>query len=68
MTFGEKLIRLRKGQGLSQEALAEALGVSRQAVSRWEQGTALPDAGKLLPCARLFQVSVDWLLDDGRDW
>ena len=68
MTFGEKLIRLRKGQGLSQEALAEALGVSRQAVSRWEQGTALPDAGKLLPCARLFQVSVDWLLDDGRNW
>lgn len=68
MTFGEKLIRLRKGQGLSQETLAEALGVSRQAVSRWEQGTALPDAAKLLPCARLFQVSVDWLLDDGRDW
>ena len=68
MTFGEKLTRLRKGQGLSQEALAEALGVSRQAVSRWEQGTALPDAGKLLPCARLFQVSVDWLLDDGRGW
>ena len=68
MTFGEKLIRLRKGRGLSQEALAEALGVSRQAVSRWEQGAALPDAAKLLPCARLFQVSVDWLVDDGRGW
>ena len=47
MTFSEKLIRLRKREGLSQEALAEILGVSRQAVSRWEQGTALPDGGKL---------------------
>ena len=68
MTFSEKLIRLRKREGLSQEALAEVLGVSRQAVSRWEQGTALPDGGKLLPCARQFGVSVDWLLDDAQDW
>lgn len=68
MTFAEKLVRLRKREGLSQEALAEALGVSRQAVSRWEQGTALPDAAKLLPCARYFGVSVDWLLDDERAW
>ena len=68
MTFSEKLIRLRRREGLSQEALAEVLGVSRQAVSRWEQGTALPDGGKLLPCARHFGVSVDWLLDDAQDW
>lgn len=68
MTFGEKLTRLRKREGLSQEALAERLGVSRQAVSRWEQNTALPDAAKLLPCARLFSVSVEWLLDDARGW
>lgn len=68
MTFAEKLMRLRKREGLSQEALAEALGVSRQAVSRWEQGTALPDAAKLLPCARLFRVSVEWLLDPNQDW
>ena len=68
MTFGEKLTGLRKREGLSQEALAEHLGVSRQAVSRWEQGTALPDAAKLLPCARLFSVDVEWLLDDARDW
>ena len=56
------------GAGLSQEALAEKLDVSRQAVSRWEQGTALPDAAKLLPCAKLFSVSVEWLLDDARNW
>ena len=68
MTFSEKLIRLRKREGLSQEALAEALCVSRQAVSRWEQGTALPDGAKLLPCARHFGVSVDWLLDEAQDW
>ena len=68
MTFSEKLIRLRKREGLSQEALAEMLGVSRQAVSRWEQRTALPDGGKLLPCARQFGVSVDWLLDEGQGW
>ena len=68
MTFSEKLIRLRRREGLSQEVLAEVLGVSRQAVSRWEQGTALPDGAKLLPCARHFGVSVDWLLDDAQDW
>ena len=68
MTFGEKLTRLRKREGLSQEALAEKLGVSRQAVSRWEQNTALPDAAKLLPCAKLFSVNVEWLLDDARGW
>ena len=63
MTFSEKLIRLRKREGLSREALAEMLGVSR-----WEQGTALPEGGKLLPCARQFGVSVDWLLDEGQGW
>lgn len=68
MTFGEKLTRLRKREGLSQEALAEKLDVSRQAVSRWEQSAALPDAAKLLPCAKLFSVNVEWLLDDARGW
>ena len=41
---------------------------ARQAVSRWEQGAALPDAAKLLPCARLFSVTTDWLLDDSQGW
>ncbi|WP_337759859.1 helix-turn-helix transcriptional regulator, partial [Dysosmobacter sp.] len=54
MNFSEKLIRLRKREGISQEELASYLEVSRQAVSRWEQGTALPDAGNLLKLRQRF--------------
>lgn len=68
MTFSEKLARLRKREGLSQEELASYLGVSRQAVSRWEQGTAMPDAPNLVKLRQRFQVSLDWLLEDGRGW
>lgn len=68
MNFSEKLIRLRKREGLSQEELASYLEVSRQAVSRWEQGTALPDAGNLLKLRQRFGVSLDWLLDDSQGW
>ena len=68
MTFSEKLIRLRKREGISQEELASYLEVSRQAVSRWEQGTALPDAGNLLKLRQRFGVSVDWLLEDAKGW
>lgn len=62
MTFGEKLQALRRARGLSQEQLAEQMGVSRQAVSKWELNTALPDTGNVLELARLFQVSTDYLL------
>lgn len=65
MTFGEKLLRLRKEGGLSQEELAERLSVSRQAVSRWENEGILPDCGNLLEISRLFGVSTDYLLNDG---
>lgn len=68
MNFSEKLIRLRKREGISQEELASYLEVSRQAVSRWEQGTALPDAGNLLKLRQRFGVSVDWLLEDAKSW
>ena len=67
MKLPEKLVALRKAQGLSQEAMAERLGVSRQAISRWEQGSAQPDAGNLFQLSRLFQVSADYLLDDTLD-
>lgn len=68
MTFSEKLLRLRKQEGLSQEDLALYLNVSRQAVSRREQGTAMPDAGNLLRLRQRFDVSVDWMLDDEQGW
>lgn len=64
MTFGEKLYRLRKERGMSQEALAQELGVSRQAISRWELGEVAPDIGNVLAVSRLFGVSTDYLLRD----
>lgn len=64
MKFEEKLMALRKKAGMSQEELADRLGVSRQAVSRWELGSTLPDAPNLLKLSDLFGVSVDYLLRD----
>lgn len=64
MKFGEKLSALRKQHGMTQQELAERLDVSRQAVSRWERMTSDPSAENLIGIGRLFQVSVDFLLDD----
>ena len=64
MTLSEKLQSLRKAAGLSQEALAERLNVTRQAVSKWETGEGKPDIDNLLPLARLLGTTVDYLLDD----
>ena len=64
MRFEEKIVELRKQKGLSQEELAEQLGVSRQAVSRWELGQTLPDIPNLLQLCELFGVSVDYLVRD----
>ena len=64
MTFGEKLQTLRRERGLSQEALAEQLRVSRQAVSKWELDAARPDIDNVLALAALFEVSTDYLLLD----
>lgn len=62
MTFGEKLVQLRRARGLSQEALAEAVGVSRQAVSKWELGTAAPEVDKIIALADFYGVTTDYLL------
>lgn len=62
MDTGKKISLCRKEAGLSQEALADKLGISRQAVSRWETGEALPDTVKIVQLARIFNVSCDYLL------
>lgn len=64
MALSETLYTLRRKAGLSQEELAEKLDVSRQAVSKWEQGKAMPETGKLLSIARYFGVSLDDLMGD----
>lgn len=64
MMLSEKILYCRKKAGLSQEVLAEQLGVSRQAVSKWETGEAVPEIGKLLLLSRAFGVSTDWLLSE----
>lgn len=67
MTFSEKLLKLRKGKGLSQEQLAEQLNVSRQAISKWESGSSIPESEKLLALSDYFQVSLDDLLKEGAE-
>lgn len=64
MLLNEKIYFCRKREGLSQEALAELLNVSRQAVSKWETGDALPETGKILLLAKAFHVTADWLLSE----
>ena len=64
MNLPEKIIKHRKANGWSQEDFAEKLNVSRQAISRWENGTALPDAQNILQISKLFRVTTDYLLND----
>lgn len=64
MKLSEKILTLRKKSGWSQEELAERLDVSRQAISRWESGSALPDANNILLLSKLFGVTTDYLLND----
>ena len=64
MTFSEKITSLRKAHGWSQEDFAEKLNVSRQAISRWENDSALPDALNILQISKLFGVTTDYLLND----
>ena len=64
MRFQDKLIDLRKKNGLTQEQLAEKLSVSRQAVSRWEAGDSAPDMYNLQTICRYFGISADYLIND----
>ena len=64
MTLREKLIVLRDKAGITQMALAHQLGVSRQAVTRWESGDTAPSMDKLKALAKIYDVSLDWLCSD----
>ena len=64
MILAEKIVKLRKEQGWSQEDLAMRLGVSRQSVSKWESMASLPDLDKIVNMSELFGVSTDYLLKD----
>lgn len=66
-TLGQRIAARRKGMNLSQEALAERLDVSRQAVSKWESDRTVPEIDKLISMGRIFEVSVGWLLGTERD-
>lgn len=67
MELNEKLISLRKKNKLTQAQVAEALDVSRQAISSWETGTVLPSTDNLKSLSRLYQVPVDHLLNGDAD-
>jgi len=64
MSFQEQLQTLRKSKGLSQEKLAEVLGVSRQAVAKWEASQSYPDIARLIALSDFFKVSIDKLVND----
>lgn len=64
MTTGEKISLLRKQKGLTQEKLSEILKVSRQSVSRWEMNATFPETDKLITLSKLFECSIDFLLND----
>ena len=64
MILADKIIQLRKKNGWSQEELAEQMGVSRQAVCKWEGAQSIPDINKLILLSKLFNVSLDYLLKD----
>ena len=66
MNLGEKIFKLRKEKGLSQEHLAEQLGTTRQAVSKWENNQGYPETEKLLQLSNIFEVSTDFLLKDDK--
>ena len=67
MILAEKIVRLRKQLGWSQEELAEKMNVSRQSVSKWESTNSIPDLNKIIKLAEIFEVSTDYLLKDNAE-
>lgn len=67
MNFQEKLVILRKEKGLSQEELAEQLGISRQAVAKWELGQSYPEIDNMIALSNLFKITIDRLLKSEGD-
>lgn len=61
MTMGQIIKKLRKGRGFTQEELAERLGVTYQAISKWENDSGMPDISQIVPLATIFDVSTDFL-------
>lgn len=64
MTFAEKLKSIRKKAGMSQEKLAEKIGVSRQAITKWETDAGIPDIDNMMALSSLFNISLDELLSN----
>ena len=67
MTLGQKLKEIRKKFGLSQEQLAEIINVSRQAITKWETDAGLPDTENLKELSRIFEISINYLLDNNNE-
>ena len=67
MILADKIIELRKKSGMTQDELAEKLGVSRQSVSKWESAQSTPDLNRILKLSEIFSVSTDILLKDELD-
>ena len=67
MKLEEKILKLRKEAGLSQEEFGDKINVSRQAVSKWENGETKPDIEKIKLISELFNVSYNYLLDDNEN-
>ena len=62
--LGEKILKLRKEKGMSQEELASQITVSRQAISKWELGESVPDTENIIQLCKIFSISADYLLND----
>lgn len=62
MNLSEKILKMRKINGFSQDELADKLGITRQSISKWESGQATPELDKILALSEIFDVSTDYLL------